>query len=163
MDFLRVRSAVKAEADAAAEEQVPNLEDETSAAKESRRRRRLRRNAEEVAMSIAFLAAVFTADHFANAGPAAFGIASVCVAAAIAILVFWFMLYFRRHRALDEFERVVELRALAIAGAGAVLFATSWGVAEIILAAPDFPPAMLAPMFSIFYVLARLRIASDFR
>ena len=139
------------------------FEDETRTSKESRRRRWLRRCVEELSTAVAFLAAIFAAERFAQTGPAATGVAVFFVGGAIAALSVWFMLHIRRFRSLDEFERIVELRSLSLAGGGIVLFAASWGVAEVILGAPDFPLAMLAPMFSIFYVLARFRVGSDFR
>lgn len=138
-------------------------EDETRAAKEARRRRWFRRYTQELSIAVVFLGAIFAADHSAGSEPPATEAAAFFVGVAIATLAAWFMLHLRRFRSLDEFERVIELRSISLAGGGVVLFAASWGVAEIILGVPDFPLAMLAPMFSIFYVLARFRIASDFR
>lgn len=146
-----------------AENLSSEVEDETRTAKKARRRRWLRRYVQELSIAAIFLGAIFAADRFAEAEPAATGAAAFFVGVAVAALAAWFTLHLRRFRSLDEFERVVELRSLSLAGGGVVLFAASWGVAEIILGAPDFPLAMLAPMFSIFYVLARFRVASDFR
>lgn len=146
-----------------AEDRSSEIQDETRIAKEARRRQWLRRYAQELSIAAVFLGAIFAADRFAELEPPATGAAAFFVGVAVAALVAWFMLHLRRFRTLDEFERVVELRSLSLAGGGVVLFAASWGVAEIILGASDFPLAMLAPMFSIFYVLARFRVASDFR
>ncbi len=137
------------------------MEDESGASKRARRTARLRRSAEEAVMALTFLLAVFYADDFSDRGRSAF--AAGFVAAAVVALAGLFLTYIRRYLALDEFERQVETKALAIAGGGAVMFAASWGVAEIILSAPDFPLYMIAPMFSIIYMAARHGVSSAFR
>jgi hypothetical protein len=137
------------------------LEDESCAAKDARRRRWRRRHLEELAVAAVFLASIFIADHFSAGGVSAPAFAFVAIA--IGSLAFWFMLYFRRHQSLDEFERATDLKAHAIAGGAVVLIATAWGVAETILSAPDFPIVLLAPLFSGFFLVARFRILSAMR
>lgn len=137
-------------------------EDESAEVKHARQRKRIRQNLEEIAVSAAFLAAVFAAKTVSN--PRTDGaLQALLVAAAIAALCVWFYIYIRRYRGLDEFEKLLELKATSFAGGCVILFVTSWGLMEVLLGAPDFPIVMAAPLFSIVYVSARLRISADYK
>lgn len=140
-----------------------NLEDESPEAKSARKRRRLRRNLQELALAVAFPALVMAADSFSSVSHPQTAISALFVALAVATLALWFAHYVRGHRELDEFERKIDLQALAIAGGGAVLFATSLGVAKLILGAPDILIVMAAPIYSLIYIVTRYFALSAFR
>lgn len=116
-----------------------------------------------MAIALAFIGAVFAAAYFSEGEQGALGMTAICVAGAISILAAWFIFYLKRYADMDEFERLVELRSVALAGGCVVLFTASWGVAEIMLNAPDFPLALVAPLFSVLYVLFRMRMSAGFR
>jgi len=140
-----------------------DFEDESPEAKTARRRRRLLRTAQEAALAAAFLASVKAAALFSNPLHPQIGLSAAFVLIAVAILALWFAHYVRAHRALDEFERKIDLQALALAGGGAVVFATAWGIAKLILGAPDILIVMSAPLYSLIYVAARHFALSSFR
>lgn len=145
------------------ERMTSGLEDESSAAASARRARRLRRWLTELALGLAFLAAIFGADHFAERAQPAQNLAAACVVAAIGVLALWFAVYFAYYRWLDEFERNLEVRAIALAGGVAVWLAAAWGLIEVFLGGPDFPIAFLAPVFSAIYAIIRTLFSLRYR
>jgi hypothetical protein len=142
---------------------MTQLEPETAMSVSTRRRRGRVRLLAEFALAATFVASVRAADHFAEtAGPGA-ALPAVFAGAAIVALAAWFAAYVFWHRRLDEFERVIEERAIALAAGATILFAAAWGVLEVTLDAPDFPIALLAPAFALVYAAVRFVISSGYR
>ena len=139
-----------------------DLEDESQGAAKARRAQRLRQWLGETAIASVFMGAVLAAGRFV--GPEPLNAASLFfVAAAAGILALWFAFYFHWLRRLDEFERVLEVSSIALAGGLTILFAAEWGLFVFILGAPDFPMVMLAPLFAGVYGIVRLLIALRYR
>lgn len=134
-------------------------EPESTASIRQRRRQRLRRLFTEAALAMAFLAAVFAAERL-KAGSSG-GIAPVAaVLLAAGVLALWFFTYTAWHRTLDEFERKVQLLALALAGGGVVWLAALWGVVETVLCGPDLPLFLLAPIFALLYAAIHIVLSA---
>jgi len=145
------------------ENAATKFEDESPESKATRRRRRLRRNLQELTLAAAFLTSVKAADWYSSQANSQTVMSAVFVALAVAMLALWFIHYVRGYRALDEFEKKIDLQALAIAGGGAALFATSWGIVKLMLGAPDILIVMAAPFYSLIYIAARFFALSSFR
>jgi len=139
------------------------LEDESDAAAALRRRKRMRRWLVELALGAFFAAALLGANRFSEGGDASPPVAAAFVAGAIVVLALWSFAYAASYRGLDEFERAKELEAIALAGGLCVIFAAAWGTIEAFLAAPDFPLALLAPLFSALYAIIRTLISWRYR
>lgn len=137
------------------------LEGESTAGAAARRARLTRRLAVESAFGIAFIAAVFAANRFSDGGSAL--LASGAVAAAIFILGFWYFQYVGFYRSLDEFERVLELKAMAIAGGVVIWIAAASWLVEAFLGAGELQMIFLAPIYSVVYVIARAVVSSGYR
>lgn len=117
----------------------------------------------EIALGLAFVAALFGADRFSEGAAASPRLVAAFVAGAIVVLAVWSLAYAAFYRGLDEFERAKELEAIALAGGLAVIFAAAWGTLEAFLGAPDFPLALLAPLFSALYAIIRILISLRYR
>lgn len=137
---------------------VTELEGETPGHARARSLRRARHCALELALGLLFLACVFLAKR-AGAGAAAFA----AVAAAVAVLTAWFVFYVRWHLSFDEFERALELRAIALAAGVVIVAASGWGLAEMILNAPAAPIVFVAPAFSVVYASVRMLMGRAYR
>ncbi len=137
---------------------MTGLEGETSAHARARLLRRARRWALELALALAFLACVFFAE---SAGQGAAAIAAI--AAAVAVLAAWFVFYIRWHLSFDEFERTLELQAIALAAGIVIVAASGWGLAEMILDAPAAPIVFVAPAFSTVYGIIRILMGRAYR
>lgn len=137
------------------------FEGESAAGAALRWVRLTRRIAVESVFGIAYVAAVLAANRFSDSGSAL--LASGAVAAAIFILGFWYFQYVGFYRSLDEFERVLELKAMAIAG-GVVIWiaAASWLVEEF-LGASQLRMVLLAPVYAVVYLIARVAISLGYR
>ncbi len=141
---------------------MSDLEEETAEHSRSRRARRFRRGAVEVALSLAFLAFVVIADRTADAGGA--GPAAVAaVVAAAGVLAAWFFVYVRWHLTHDEFERTLELQSVALAAGVTIVAATVVGLFEMILGAPGLPIVFIAPAFSVVYSVVRILMIRSYR
>jgi hypothetical protein len=139
-----------------------DLEQESAGHSRSRRARRIRRGAVEVGLSLAFLAFVFVAARAADAG----GRGPAAVAAVIAatlVLAAWFFVYVRWHLTHDEFERTLELQAVAMAAGVTIVAATAAGLFEMILGTPGLPIVFVAPAFSVIYTVVRLLMTRAYR
>lgn len=135
---------------------MSDLEPESQNAARARRSRAVQRSLSELALATAFISSLFGARYF-SAGTVAFAFM------AVGALALWFAAHVMWHRRLDEFERDIELRALALAGGVVVLFAATWGIFETLLSAPDFPIALLAPLFAGIFAIGRFFLLSDYR
>lgn len=140
-----------------------DLESESAGHAKARHARRLRRIAAESGFAFAFVALAHVGAHAAKTdgphAPAAVG----AIALAACVFVGWSIMYVRWHRALDEFERILELRAVAIAGGAIIVAATVWGLAETTLGAPRPPLVLIAPLFSALCWSVRLLMRSAYR
>lgn len=141
---------------------MSDLEEESAGHSRSRRARRLRRGAVEVALSLAFLAFVIIADRAVEAGGASPAAVAAVVAAA-GVLAAWFFVYVRWHLTHDEFERTLELQSVALAAGVTIVAATVVGLFEMILGAPGLPVVFIAPAFSIIYAAIRILINRAYR
>lgn len=117
----------------------------------------------ELGLGLLFVAALLGADRFSEGGDASPPVAAAFVAGAIVVLALWSFAYAAFYRGLDEFERAKELEAIALAGGFCVIFAAAWGTIEAFLGAPDFPLALLAPLFSALYAIIRTLISWRYR
>jgi len=142
---------------------MSDLQEETPDHARARRLTRARRMAIELAISAGFLATFFAAREMAGEGgratPAAIALAAACVGA----LVVWLVIYVRWHLTHDEFERLVELRAVALAAGAMIVAMTGYGIVELIFDAPPIPVVFAAPVFSLAYGIVRLIIGRAYR
>lgn len=137
---------------------MTELEGETPAHMRARLMRRARHWALELALGLAFLACVFIAERLGRGGAAI-----AAIAAAVGVLTAWFVFYIRWHLSFDEFERTLELKAIALAAGVVIVAASGWGLAELILAAPAAPIVFVAPAFSVVYGIVRLLMGRAYR
>lgn len=144
---------------------APDTEEpESPAASAARRRRQIRYTVTELSLACAFAAAVTLAVRWSQDGAAARPLMTGAVVAAILVLGMWLGFYFHWYRRLDEFERALEARAVAIAGILTVFGATAFGIVEAVFGAADFPfLALTAPAFAVVYSAARHVIAGLYR
>ncbi len=137
---------------------MTELEGETPAHMRARLLRRARHWALELALGISFLACVFIAERLGRGGAAV-----AAIAAAVAVLAAWFVIYIRWHLSFDEFERTLELKAIALAAGVVIVAASGWGLAELILGAPAAPIVFVAPAFSVVYGIIRILMGRAYR
>lgn len=140
-----------------------DLEDETQDHARARLLMRARRMAIELAISAVFLASFFAAERAAQGGEVATPAAIAFLAMSIGALVLWLVVYIRWHLRHDEFERLLELRAVAIAAGVMIVAMTGWGLAELIFRVPALPVVFAAPVFTLAYGVVRLLISRAYR
>lgn len=117
----------------------------------------------ELAISAVFLAAFYAARETAGEGGRATPAAIALAAASIGALVVWLVIYARWHLTHDEFERLIELRAVALAAGTMIVALTGYGLVEFLFDAPSLPVVFAAPVFSIAYGIVRLLMARAYR
>lgn len=137
---------------------MTELEGETPGHARGRLLRRARQSMIELALGGVFLAFVFFADR-AGSGAAS----AAAVAAAVGVLAVWLLVYIWWHRSFDEFERGLELKAIALAAGIIIVAASGWGLAELVLDAPTAPIVFIAPAFSVVYATIRMLIGRAYR
>ncbi|HBS33401.1 MAG TPA: hypothetical protein DEA40_16990, partial [Parvularcula sp.] len=79
------------------------------------------------------------------------------------VLAVWLLVYIWWHRSFDEFERGLELKAIALAAGIIIVAASGWGLAELVLDAPTAPIVFIAPAFSVVYATIRMLIGRAYR
>lgn len=81
----------------------------------------------------------------------------------IIILTLWWALHVKRITQLDELQRTIELRSLAIA-CGVILWITTvWGVMSIWGGMPELPLVIVAPLAAVVYGIIRTVINLRYR
>ncbi len=110
-----------------------------------------------------FVASTFIADalaeQFGGQGPRAVAAALLPALA----LTLWWAVYIVRLRHMDEFERNIEYRALAVAAGAAFWIATVWGVLQAFASAPELPLHFIAPLGALAYGAARFIMGLSYR
>ena len=88
--------------------------------------------------------------------------------AALTLLItaplFWWAYEYQLYvRALDEFQSLLSLQAIAISAGAALLVGALWGVAEKFLGAPHLNAALLLPLAVLIHALAHSFLARRYQ
>ena len=108
----------------------------------------------ELGLAGAFLGAVFFADRV-GARDVSATVRFLAALTPVAVLGVWLGYYVWRLRALDELQRSIEYRSLALAGWAAVLIATGSGIMTLFADAPALAPVFVAPIAAAIYAVIR--------
>ncbi len=139
------------------------MEPETAASKKKRHAQRIRSSVIEIALAVVFLGAVFFADSVTNNSPTNISLRLVAVGLPIFLLTVWWCFYVRQISALDEFERSIATRSLAVACAVTIWITTAWGLVSLIVGVAALPLVMIAPLAALIYSLVRVLLAFGYR
>jgi len=85
---------------------------------------------------------------------ALYGLAIIPILALIA----WMWAQWRYINELDEFLRMIEIKAVLVGVAGVMAIAAGWGIAEMLTDAPNLPVIWIVVIFSVLYGLAQMVI-----
>jgi len=78
-------------------------------------------------------------------------------------LTYWWLQYPALLKKMDELEKTIELEALAKGGGLVLWLITIWALLVSQIDIPDFPLFLVAPIFVIFYALARWLVARKYK
>jgi len=96
---------------------------------------------------------ISAAAKYQSLPPAAlYGLAIIPVLALLA----WLWAQWRYITQLDEFLRMMEIKAVLVGLAGMMAIAAGWGTLEMLAAAPNLPTIWMVVIFSVFYGLAQV-------
>lgn len=128
------------------------MEPESQSSITNRRRKRLLNTAAELGVAALFVVAILGGSELAEGGALA---KFAAAGGAIIILSLWWWLYYRQIAQLDELERSISIRALAIAGAVTIWVATVWGLLHVFAGAPLLPLVFVAPLAAVISCVTR--------
>lgn len=91
-------------------------------------------------------------------------LAGVVISLLIMAPLFWWAYEYQRYvRALDEFQSLLSLQAIAISAGAALLVGALWGVAEKFLGAVHLNAALLLPLAVLIHALAHSFLARRYQ
>lgn len=139
------------------------MEPESDNSKVARRARKLREIAGELALVAAFLGSVLLAREISTGDRGSLVMNSLAAAFPIAVLSVWWVFIALKIRKLDEFERSIETRSMAIACAVTVWTTTVWGLISVFVGAPEMPLVLTAPLAAAAYGVIRTVLVFGYR
>jgi len=96
--------------------------------------------------------------------PSPAALAGLALAFVITAPLFWWAYEYQRYvRALDEFQSLLSLQAIAISAGAALLIGALWGVAEKFLGAAHLNAALLLPLAVLIHALAHSFLARRYQ
>jgi len=99
---------------------------------------------------------ISAADKYQMLPPAAlYGLAIIPILALLA----WLWAQWRYITQLDEFLRMMEIKAVLVGVAATMAVASIWGTMEMLADAPNLPTIWVVVIFSVLYGLAQMVIA----
>jgi hypothetical protein len=138
------------------------MESHSSVPRSKRRGRQLRYIAAELGAAGAFVVALLVATRaFETPAPAFARVAAIL--ALVAVLPIWFALYVAHIRGLDELERSIEYRSLALACGVTIFVTTAWGLGGAFLGLPTLPLVFVAPLAAALYGVVRFAIGAGYK
>ena len=138
------------------------MEQESPTSIAKRRAKLVRRFAGDFVLAAAFVAAVFVSKNITEGAPTTSHGAMAALLPAI-ILTAWFLYLARQIRDYGEFEQMIAVRAVAIAGAITVWGASVWGLFILMAGAPALPLVMAAPFAAFVYSAVHSFLSASFR
>ena len=138
------------------------MEQESPTSIAKRRAKLVRRFAGDFILAAAFVASVFISKNITEGDATASNNFLAALLPAI-ILTAWFLFLARQIRDYGEFEQMIAVRAVAIAGAVTVWSASVWGLFILMAGAPTLPLVMAAPFAAFVYSAVHTFLSASFR
>jgi len=132
------------------------MESESSASKAKRRARSFQRHGTEFVLAAAFVGAVYIGGRITQTEGTGPVLKVAAVALPLVVLTGWWAFYALLINSLDEFERAMATRSLAISCGATLWITTAWGLAVAFVGAPALSLAMVAPLAVVIYSLVRV-------
>jgi hypothetical protein len=104
----------------------------------------------DFAIAAAFIAAMIVARRVTD-GEASLPVRWLAAGLPIIVVTVWWLYLAREIRKLDEFQRAVQMRALAIASAITLWITTVWGLVFHFVGGPMLPLVFVAPLGALIF------------